>query len=57
MMYFLAALVQLTKSIKERNDTATTTVDDIETRIKENNEEISGVIKEINAVFKDMNSL
>jgi len=57
LIYFLAALVQLTKSLKERNDTVTTTVDDIETRIKENNEEISRVIKEINAVFKDMNSL
>lgn len=57
LIYFLVALVQLTKSLKERNDTATTTVDDIETRIKENNEEISRVIKEINAVFKDMNSL
>ena len=57
VIYILAALVELTKSLKERNDTATTTVDDIETRIKENNEEISRVIKEINAVFKDMNSL
>lgn len=57
VIYILAALVELTKSIKERKNVSVTDQNDVDAKLEENNDEISRVVKEINAVFKDMNSL
>lgn len=57
VIYILAAVLELGKSIKERKDPAEATRNDIDSRLEENNDEISRVIKEINAVFKEMNTL
>lgn len=57
VIYILAALVELTKSIKERKNVSVSEQNDVDAKLEENNDEISRVVKEINAVFKEMNTL
>ncbi len=57
VIYILAAVVQLISSLKERKNPAPSNLNDIDARMEENNDEMSRVVKEINAAFKEMNSL